>query len=202
MKKVFVLIAALVMSATIASAEKIGIVDGPRASQSYWKLQSETKSLSEEQGRLQDLQQQIRGSIEQLGKEIEAAKQDAANPGLSAERRAAAQKDVDDKTQQIQQYQSSFQMQVQRFQRRQQDMQVEIENDVLVSVKKVAKAQDLDAVFLSQACPYAKIDITDLVVEDLNSTQPKENTPAPAAAPSAPAAAAPAPAVAPAPAAK
>jgi Skp family chaperone for outer membrane proteins len=183
MKKVFVLIAALVMSASIASAEKIGIVDGPRASQSYWKLQSETKSLSEEQQRLQDLQQQIRGSIDQLGKEIESAKQDAANPALSAERRAAAQKDVDDKGQQIQQYQSSFQMQVQRFQRRQQDMQTEIESDVLVSVKKVSKAQDLDAVFLSQACPYAKIDITDLVIADLNSTQPKDVAPAPAAAP-------------------
>lgn len=183
MKKVFVLIAALVMSASVASAEKIGIVDGPRASQTYWKLQSETKTLSEEQQRLQDLQQQIRGSIDQLSKEIDSAKQDATNPGLSEERRAAAQKEVDDKSQQIQQYQSSFQMQVQRFQRRQQDMQAEIENDVLVSVKKVAKAQDLDAVFLSQACPYAKIDITDLVVEDLNSTQPKDAAPVAAPAP-------------------
>lgn len=167
------------MSASIASAEKIGIIDGPRASQSYWKLQSETQALTEEQQRLQDLQQQIRGSVDQLSKEIETARQDATNPGLSEERRAAAQKEVDDKTQQVQQYQASFQMQVQRFQRRQQDMQAEIENDVLVSVKKVAKAQDLDAVFLAQACPYARIDITELVIEDLNSTQP--TTPAPAA---------------------
>ena len=59
---------------------------------------------------------------------------------------------------------------------------------MVASIKKIAKANDLDAVFLAQAAPYGKVDITDQVVEDLNSTQPKE-VPAAAPAATAPAAA-------------
>jgi Skp family chaperone for outer membrane proteins len=193
MKKIFAILAVLAMSAGISAAQGIGIIDANRASQSYWKFQSDTKSLTEEQQRLQELQQQIRGSVDQLNKEIEAARQEAENPGLSEDRKAAAKKEAEDKTQQIAQYQTSFQMQVQRFQQRAQAAQAAAEADVVVSIKKVSKANNLDAVFLAQAAPYAKIDITDQVIEDLNSTQPKDlpapAAPAPAAAPAAPAAA-------------
>lgn len=173
MKKVFAVIAMLSVAAGIAAAQQIGVIDGQRASQSYWKLQSEQQNLATEQQKLQDLQQQVKGSIEQLSKEIDTDKLDVDNQALSQERRDAAQKDIDAKTQQISQYQTSFQAQVQRFQRRSQDMQAEIEDDVMASVKKVAKANNLDLVLLSQVAPYSKIDITDMVIEDLNSTQPK-----------------------------
>ena len=184
MKKVFVILAALAMTATMAFAQQqIGTIDGARASQAYWKQQAGTKSLTEENQRLQELQQQIKGSIEQLSSEVDAAKQASNDPVLSQEKRDAAKKEAEDKTQQAMQYQTSFQMQVQRFQRRQQELQAEIESDILASVRKVSAKNNLDLVLLSQVAPYAKIDITDQVIEDLNSTQPKEA--APVAAPSA-----------------
>jgi Skp family chaperone for outer membrane proteins len=185
MKKLFAIIAVLALSAGVAAAQKFGIVDVQRVSQNYWKAQSESKSLQEEQQHLQDLQQQIRSSIDQLTKEIDAAKQDAENTALSQDRRDAAKKEADDKQAQIQQYQTSFQVQVQRFQRRAQDAQSVAEAEVIVSIKKTAQANKVDVVFYAQVAPYANIDLTDMVIEDLNSTQPKEAVaaPAPSAAP-------------------
>jgi len=181
MKKIFAIIAVLALSAGVASAQKFGVVDMQRISQSYWKAQSDTKSLQEEQQRLQELQQQITGSVEELGKQIEADNQDAENTALSQDRRDAAKKDADDKTAQIQQYKTSFQVQVQRFQRRAQEAQASIEADVAVSIKKVAQSSKLDVVFNAQVAPYASVEITDQVLSDLNSTQPKETAPAAAA---------------------
>jgi len=192
MKKILAIVAVLALATGVASAQKFGNIDVQRISQSYWKAQSDSKSLQEEQQRLQELQQQIRGSIDQLSKEIDADKADSENAALSADKRDAAKKDADDKTAQIQQYQQSFQVQVQRFQRRAQEAQSAIEAEVSASIKKIAQSNKLNAVFSAQVAPYADVDITDAVIDDLNSTQPKD-TAAPAAA---------APAAAPAPAAK
>ncbi|HNX05403.1 MAG TPA: OmpH family outer membrane protein, partial [Opitutales bacterium] len=170
---------ALALSAGISAAQSFGIVDAPRASQAYWKFQSDTKTLQDEQQRLQELQQSFRGSIDQLAKDIDALNQDANNTALSDEARAAKKKEADDKTAQVQTIQSNFQLQVQRFQRRAQEVQAADEADVMAAIQKVAKANNMDVVFTSNAAFYAKTDITDQVIEVLNSNEPK----APAAAP-------------------
>jgi Skp family chaperone for outer membrane proteins len=191
MNKIFVLIAALALAASSALAQQTGIVDVQRASQSYWKFLAEQRSLADEQQRFAEMQQKISGSVDQLTKDMNAALEDAQNPGLSEERKAAAQTLAESKNQENNQQKQTFQMLYQRVQRRFQDNQAIIESDIAASIHKVAKKDNLDTVFFSSVAPYGKIDITDEVFEDLNSTQPAIP---PAAAPAAvaPAAAAPA----------
>jgi Skp family chaperone for outer membrane proteins len=187
MKKLFALLAALALSAGVCAAQQlIGVVDAQRASAAYWKFQSDSQSLQDEQQRLQELQQSLRTQVEQLAKEIDAANQDANNTALSQERRDAAKKEAEEKTAQAQTFQSNFQAQVQRFQSRAQSIQAADEADVMAAIEKVAKASNLDLVLYSTNAPFAKVNITNQVIEALNANAPKE---APAAAAPAPAAA-------------
>ena len=175
MKKLLAIFAATSLLASMASADVlIGIVDAPRASQAYWKFVSDSKSLQDEQGRLQELQQGLRDQVDKLTQEGQAAMADSNNTALSEDARAAKKKEADDKAQQLQSIQANFQMQVQRFQRRVQEIQAQDEADVVTSIKKVAKANNLDVVMTPNSAFYAKIDITDQVIADLNANQPVE----------------------------
>jgi len=177
MKKVFAFITALAVMAGSAVAQQFATVDLQRVSQSFWKVQAEQRSLADEQQRFADLQQQVQGRIDQLTKDMTAAQEDAQNPGLSDERKAEAQKLADSKKQEIAQQGQSFQMQYQRVQQRFQAQQAAIEAELIVSVKKIAKKNNLDVVFYANVTPYAKIDITQEVIDDLNSTQPADEAP-------------------------
>lgn len=172
MKKLFALILAMTLAASATFAQQFGIVDFQRASQNYWKVVAEQKSLMEQQQHFAELQQQIKGRIDQLTKDMNAANEDAQNPGLSDERRAQAQQLADSKNQEIMQQSQSFQMQYQGVQRRLQQNQALIQADILASISKIARKNNLDMVFYVDAAPYGKIDITDEVITDLNSTEP------------------------------
>ncbi|MBN1403953.1 MAG: OmpH family outer membrane protein [Opitutales bacterium] len=173
MKKLFALILALTVTAS-AFAQQFGIVDFQRASQSYWKVIAEQRSLAEQQQHFAELQQQVKGRIDQLTKDMNAALEDAQNPGLSEERKAEAQALAESKNQEIMQQSQSFQAQYQSVQRRLQLNQATMQSEIMASISKVAKKNNLDMVFYTESAPYGKVDITDEVIADLNSTAPAE----------------------------
>lgn len=186
MKKLFALLAVLTLTAGVCAAQQlIGVVDAQRASAAYWKFKSDSQSLQDEQQRLQELQQSLRSQVEQLAKEVDTANLDANNTALSQERRDAAKKEAEEKTTQARTFQSNFQAQVQRFQDRAQSIQANDEADVMAAIGKIAKANNLDLVLYATNAPFAKVDITDQVIESLNANEPKEAPAAvaPAAAP-------------------
>jgi Skp family chaperone for outer membrane proteins len=78
------------------------------------------------------------------------------------------------------QNQQNFEAQVSNFQARVQQSQNLLAAEINDAIDAVAKLNNLDVVLNSQIAPYAKIDITEQVIETLNKNQP-----APAAAPAA-----------------
>ncbi len=174
MKKLFAFVAAIALAASTLTAQQFGVVDAQRASQSYWKVISEQRSAAQEEQYFKELQQQIQGRVDQLAKDAQAAQEEANNPGLSDERRAQAQRLAESKAQEIQQQRMSFQAQYQRTMRRFQENQEVISAEIEASIRKVARKNNLDAVFMASVAPYAKIDITDEVIADLNSSEPAE----------------------------
>ena len=172
MKKLFATVALLALTAGISAAQQFGVIDAQKAVQSYWKYQADTKTLTDEQSHLNDLRQQYQDKLRTLQDEINAAQQDAQNPGLSAERKEAAQKEADEKTQEAINYDQTFQAQYQRFQVHSQQLQYTTEKDFSAAVKTVAVRNNLDMVFMISSAPYGKIDVTDEVIAELNSTMP------------------------------
>jgi Skp family chaperone for outer membrane proteins len=180
MNKILAFVAATLLTASAAVAQQIGVVDSQRVTQSYYKFQTDSRSWQQEESYLVSQKQAVQERIGVLIRERDAALQDAENPALSADRVEAARALASAKEREAMQNQQNFEAQVSNFQARVQQSQNLLAAEINDAIDAVAKLNNLDVVLNSQIAPYAKIDITEQVIETLNKNQP-----APAAAPAA-----------------
>ena len=151
MKKVFMLLSAFVIAASLAAGEsKIAVVDLEKVFREYYKSKIAEDMIRRQTGIYQNYLERLVKELKDAQTKAANARADALNIGLSAKEREKAEKEaaeairqVTEKRAEIELYRSGRAKDVQKIE---DEKRTEIMNDIKVEIKKRAAAGGYDYV--------------------------------------------------------
>ena len=202
----------IAVAAQAQPAPKVLVIDLAKIYDGHYKTEEQNAKLKSDQQKAEDDLQKLNTEGNTLVKQFNDLKEQLNNPTLSADGKVKAQKDLEDKGQEIQRKQAevnSFRTNVQRsLQQRINTFKQFLLEEISKTATEIAKKKGATLLFDKSGPSLIGVsslvyfdsayDITDEVSKEVNKDRPAGSVAAPAAAATAPAAPAAAPVAAPA----
>lgn len=165
------LISGLALSAT--AQMNIASVDMNQVAARYWKSASEQQALQAAQAQVRQRLATIEREGQALVNEAREAQEGLDNPAFNQTRRDELQSRIEELQREIQEKRIEANREQVRFERTRQETEQRIVDDIKSAVRKLANAKGIDVVLDAAVVPFAKTDLTEEVVTELNKNAPQ-----------------------------
>jgi Skp family chaperone for outer membrane proteins len=166
-----VLISGLVVNA--AAQTNMASVDMNQVAARYWKSASEQQALQAAQAQVRQRLATIEQEGQSLVNEAREAQEGLDNPAFNQSRRDELQNRIEELQGEIQEKRIEANREQVRFERTRQETEQRILNDIKAAVRRIANSKGIDIVLDAAVVPFAKTDLTEEVVTELNKNAPE-----------------------------